>query len=236
MGLAMSARVLISGLALALSLATAPAYAQTIEERARGIHERVLVLDTHIDFPSYYATREADPGSLTPMQVDLPKMMEGGLDAGFFIVYVGQGPLTSRGYADAHEKALAKFDALDRQELLYSHIIGMARTPLEVEEIHRSGRLVAMIGVENAYPIGPVLEYLQDFYDRGARYMSLTHIGNNDLGDSSIPIAYRVDYPEPSHGGLSDIGRQAVAEMNRIGIMIDVSHASKKTTIQATTQ
>ena len=230
----MSTRMYIAGVAWVLSFILTPAIAQTLEEKARGIHQRVLVLDTHIDFPSFYATREADPGSITPMQVDLPKMMDGGLNAGFFIVYVGQGPLTSRGYADAHEKALAKFDALDRQQLLYSHIIGMARSPLEVEEIHRSGRLVAMIGVENAYPVGPVLEHLQDFYDRGARYMSLTHIGNNDLGDSSIPIGYRVDYPEPVHSGLSDIGRQAIAEMNRIGIMIDVSHASKKTTIQAT--
>ncbi len=203
---------------------------QGLEDKARAIHEQVLTLDTHIDIPANYATHEIDPGSETALQVDLPKMLEGGLDSGFFIVFVGQGPLTDEGYADAYDKAIAKFDAIDRQSLLYGHVIGLAKTPSDVDALAASGRLVAMIGLENGYSLGADIEHMLEFYDRGARYMSLTHMGNTQFGDSAGGPR---GSPEPLHGGLSSLGHIFIAKMNYLGIMVDVSHAAKTTTMQA---
>ena len=201
-----------------------------LQDRARVIHERVLTLDTHIDIPANYATHDLDPGSETALQVDLPKMLKGGLDAGFFIVFVSQGPLTDEGYADAYDKAIAKFDAIDRQSLLYGHVIGFAKTPGDVDTLAASGKLVAMIGLENGYSLGADMEHMLEFYNRGARYMSLTHLGNTQFGDSAGGTG---SSPEPMHGGLSALGYKAILKMNYMGIMIDVSHAAKTTTMQA---
>jgi membrane dipeptidase len=212
-----------------------PAYADPeadpwLQDRARAIHESVLTLDTHIDIPANYATHELDPGTETALQVDLPKMLEGGLDSGFFIVFVRQGPLTGEGYASAYDAAIAKFDAINRQSTLYGHVIGLARTPGDVDTLSASGKLVAMIGLENGYSLGANMEHIAEFHDRGARYMSLTHMGNTQFGDSSGGIS---GSPEPLHGGLSPLGFEAIGEMNRLGVMIDVSHAAKTTTLQA---
>ena len=226
--------VLTAGLGFANpALADASATDDLDEQKARAIHEDVLTIDSHIDIPDNYATRDLDPGRNTPLQVDLPKMLTGGLDAGFFIVFVGQGPLTDAGFAEAYDKAIAKFDAIDRQTALYSHIIDLATSPADVRALADRGRLVAMIGVENGYSLGANIEHIQEFYDRGARYMGITHMGNNQLGDSSGGAGGK---PDPLHGGLSELGRQAVAEMNRLGVMVDVSHASKKTTLEAIKQ
>jgi membrane dipeptidase len=231
----MPTRLIVSSIALSF-LWGAAAVAQLSDDeellimRARAIHEEVLTLDTHIDIPANYATHDIDPGEDTALQVDLPKMLSGGLDAGFFIVFVGQGPLTDEGFANAYDAAIAKFDAIDRQSTLYGHVIGLAKTPSEVDILAREGKLVAMIGLENGYSLGSNLEHLQEYYDRGARYMGLTHMGNTQLGDSAGGMGGK---PEPVHGGLSSLGRQAIAEMNRLGIMVDVSHAAKTTTLQA---
>jgi len=228
-------RPLLTGLVFTLVLGTS-GNAQTnadeelLIQRAQAIHDEVLTLDTHIDIPANYATHEIDPGEDSALQVDLPKMLTGGLDAGFFIVYVGQGPLTDEGFASAYDAAIAKFDAIDRQSALYGHVIGLARTPGEVDALAKSGKLVAMIGLENGYSLGANLEHLQEYYDRGARYMGLTHMGNTQLGDSAGGMG---GAPDPLHGGLSPLGHQAVAEMNRLGVMVDVSHAAKTTTLQA---
>ena len=221
--------ILATGLLLGTAMAEAPSKG-LLEDRARAIHKEVMTLDTHIDIPANYATRDIDPGTNTALQVDLPKMLQGGLDAGFFIVFVSQGPLTDEGYANAYNAALLKFDAIDRQSALYGHVIGLAKTPSEVVALSDSGKLVAMIGLENGYSLGANAEHLQEFYDRGARYMSLTHMGNTQFGDSAGGIS---DGPEPTHGGLSPLGQSTIAEMNRLGIMIDVSHAAKSTTMQA---
>ena len=201
-----------------------------LTQRATDIHQLVLTLDTHVDIPPNYATEAVDPGAYTHLQVDLPKMIEGGLDAAFFIVFVSQGPLTEEGFAQAYEAAITKFEAIHRQAALYGHVIGMAYSPDDVERLADEGKLAAMIGVENGYQLGANLEHVQEYYDRGARYMSLTHMGNTQLADSS---GGGRGAPEPEYGGLSKLGKKAISQMNELGVMVDVSHASKDATLQA---
>jgi membrane dipeptidase len=195
---------------------------------AREIHDRVITLDTHVDIPSNYATDSVDPGVRGTEQVDLVKMREGGLDAAFFIVYVGQGPRTPEGNQRAREAAMNKFAAIHRMtEQMYPDRIGLAYRADDVERISRSGKLVAAIGIENGYVIGNDLSLVKAYHDLGARYMTLTHNGHNDIGDSNTPST-------PEHGGLSAFGRQVVQEMNRVGMMVDISHVGKQTMLQAT--
>ena len=207
-----------------------PSQQAALESRARAIHDRVITIDTHIDIPPNYTTKAADPGERGPMQVDLPKMIEGGLDAGFFIVYVPQGPLTDEGYADAYAAAITKFDAIARQSLLYGHVIEMARSPADVERLAAAQKRIALIGVENGYSLGPSIDNIQEFYDRGARYISITHGGNNQFGTSSTAHG-NLNETSDDDAGLTELGEQAVLEMNRLGIMVDVSHASRQTTL-----
>jgi membrane dipeptidase len=199
--------------------------------RARTIHDRVVTIDTHDDIPFNFATREVDPGLRGTRQVDIPKMVEGGLDVAFFIVYVGQGPRTAQGNERAKELALTKFRAIRRMaEEMHPDKIAIAYRPDHVERILRSGRRVAAIGIENGYVIGRDLTLIRRYYDLGARYMTLTHGGHNDIGDSATP---RADEPAAEHGGLSAFGREVVDRMNRVGMMVDVSHVAKSTSLDA---
>ncbi len=202
-------------------------------DRARAIHESVITIDTHDDISSNFATTESDPGQAEGRRVTLPKMREGGLDVAFFVVYVGQTERTPENYADAKAEAIRKFEAIHRlTDEMYPDEIGFAWTPDDVERLHAEGKLVAAIGIENGYSIGTDLSLLEDYYARGARYFGLTHIGHNDLADSSIPRENLGD-AEEEHGGLSELGELAIAEANRLGIMVDVSHSSGKTAIDA---
>ncbi|MBL9076890.1 MAG: dipeptidase [Planctomycetes bacterium] len=207
---------------------------------ALAIHARILTLDTHKDIdpklapeslPEDPATRERfrrlyDPTVDGDSQVDFPKMRRGGYDCGFFIVYTAQGRLDPGGYRRALGQANALFDAIHRMVRMHGDTIGLATTPDDVERLHREGKLIACIGIENGYPMGEDLGRIAEFHRRGARYMSIAHNRHSQLGDSHTPA-------EPLHHGLSELGRKAVAEMNRIGIMVDVSHASKATMLQA---
>ncbi len=194
---------------------------------ARAIHDRVLALDTHVDIPNNYATPEVDPGVRGRARVDLVKMREGGHDAAIFIVYVGQGPRTPEGNQRAKDAAMNKFTAIHRMaEQMYPDRIAIAYRADDVERIHRSGKLVAAIGIENGYVIGNDLSLIKTYIDLGGRYMTLTHNGHNDIGDSNIPA-------EPEHNGLSPFGEQVVREMNRVGMMVDISHVGKKTMLDA---
>jgi len=197
-----------------------------------SIHAAAIVIDTHVDIPPNYATAEVDPGLLGNMQVDLPKMVLGGVDVAFFIVYVKQGERSEAGYAEARQVAIAKFEAIHRQSEIHGERIELAQTAADVERILAEGKLVAMIGVENSFPIGTNLSLIKDFYARGAPYMSLTLAGHNDLADSANPIGRTLETATPEHDGLSELGRQALLEMNKVGIIIDVSHASEATTLQ----
>jgi len=185
-----------------------------------------------VDIPFNYATEEVDPGKRGESQVDLPKMEEGGLDAAFFIVYVGQTARTEANYEKAKADAMTKFDAIQRMTEMYPDRIGLARSADDVVRIHESGKLVAAIGIENGYVIGKDLSLLAKYHELGARYITLAHGGHNDIADSSTPQKGLGD-AEEEHGGLSAFGREVVAEMNRLGIMVDVSHISKKSMLQA---
>jgi membrane dipeptidase len=204
---------------------------KALVERALEIHKRVLTIDTHDDIPFNFATPEVDPGVRGDRQVDLPKMREGGLDAGFFIVYVGQGPRTPEGYEKAKADAMTKFDSIHRMtEKMHPDKIGLAYAPADVERIHKSGKLVACIGIENGYVIGKDLSLIATYHSLGARYITLAHGGHNDIADSATP---RDGEPQAEHNGLSAFGKEVVAEMNRVGIMVDISHISKKAAMDA---
>jgi membrane dipeptidase len=199
-----------------------------LTKKARAIHERVLTLDTHNDIEPSNFTAERNYTQDLGNQVNLPKMFAGGLDASFFIVYVGQGPLTPEGYDNAYKQAIAKFDAIHRlTETIAPDKIGLALTAADARRIYASGKKVAFIGVENGYPLGEDLGRLKEFYDRGARYLSLAHNGHSQLSDSNTG-----ERDGWKWNGLSPLGKQAIAEMNRLGIMIDVSHPSKASMMQ----
>ena len=205
-----------------------------LEARARAIHDRVIVIDTHDDISSNFASAASDPGEREGRQVTLPKMREGGLDVAFFVVYVGQTERTPENYAEAKAEAMRKFEAIHRlTDEMYPEQIGFAWTPDDVERLHAEGKLAAAIGIENGYSIGTDLSLLEEYHARGARYFGLTHIGHNDLADSSMPRENLGDVEE-EHGGVSELGARAIAEANRLGLMVDVSHSSKKTTLDAT--
>jgi membrane dipeptidase len=209
---------------------------RTLEERAQRIHERVLALDTHVDIDLKYATSEIDPGGMTTQQVDLPKMRAGGLDAAFFIVYTPQGPLTEDGFKAADVIASTRLMAIKRLLASYPDDIALAASAKEARRIAKSGRKVAFIGMENAFPLGPLptQDKVDDLARDGVRYVGVTHFGHNQFGDSSNPDKARGDPPE-KWGGLSPLGREFVLMLNKAGIMVDASHASRKVMIEAAT-
>lgn len=201
-------------------------------ERALAIHEAVMTVDSHDDIPFNFATDAVDPFDAR-RQLNLQKMQAGGLDAAFFIVYVGQTERTPENYARAQADAMTKFDAIHRMaEDMYPDLIEVARSADDVERIHADGKLVAAIGIENGYVIGRDLSLLQRYHDLGARYVTLAHNGHNDIADSAQP---RMDLGDAvsEHGGISEFGEQVIAEMNRLGIMVDLSHISRAAALDA---
>ncbi len=204
-----------------------------IMERAKEIHASALTIDTHDDIPPTFATDEVDPGVDGSRQVDLPKMKSGGLDVAFFIVYVGQSERTPENYQEAKDAAMVKFNAIHRMtEEMYPDKIELAHSADDIERINQSGKLVACIGIENGYVIGKDLSLLKKYYDLGARYITLAHGGHNDICDSATPRDNLGD-GESEHNGVSEFGKEVIAEMNRLGIMVDVSHISKKAMLDA---
>ena len=201
-----------------------------------GAAARPLTLDTHVDIPlDYMRAPQFDVGRDTPLQVDLGKMERGGLDAAFFVVYVGQGPLTPEGYADAVAKADRKFSAIAMMLEKYPDRIRAALTPQDVRDNHARGLLSAMIGIENSYSLGHDLDRIDAAFAKGARYLGLVHVGNNDLCSSANPDT-RAGEPalnSPEDAGMSDFGRAAVARANALGMMVDISHASDKCVLDA---
>jgi len=205
---------------------------------ARAIHERVLTLDSHIDFAPADLISERNYTQRLDTQFNLPKMIEGGLDGLFFIVFVAQTresqnaeALKTPGYDRAYQRALEKFDAVHH----FTHAIApdqieLAFTAVDAHRIHAAGKKIAFMGVENGYALGEDLRLVQEFYDRGARYLSLTHNGHNQLADS-----HTGEREGWKWHGVSPFGEEVVAAMNRLGIMVDVSHASKKAMMQIAT-
>lgn len=200
--------------------------------RARAIHRSIVTVDSHIDIPFTFATEAVDPGVRGASQLDIPKMIEGGLDAAFLIVYVGQGDRDPTGYEFARSQAMRKFDAIHRMVETYSDRVELARTPADVARIVASGRRAIAIGIENGWVVGRDLGLIATYHDLGARYITLAHNGHNDIADSASPSG-RLGDPSSEHGGVSPFGERVIAEMNRIGVMVDVSHVSREAMLDA---
>ncbi len=194
-------------------------------ERAQKIHERVITLDTHCDINVKNFTDSINYTQDLDTQITLPKMKSGGLDVAWFIVYTGQDALNAEGYKKAYENAMSKFEAIHKLvKEIAPNDIELATTSNDVRRISKSGKKVAMIGIENGYPVGLDISNVEKFYNLGARYMSLAHNGHSQLCDSNTGEADDIWL----HNGLSDLGKDVIKEMNRLGMMIDVSHPSKE--------
>ena len=199
-------------------------------EATKTFHARLLTLDSHIDIPW---PNPPDPFSLTNRCVDMAKMQRGGLRAGCFAAYIPQGPRTPAAWAEASARALAMLDAIRGMAREANGLSArLATTAAEIRDAAATDAIAIIPCVENGHAMGEDLGLLAQFRARGARYMTLTHNGHNALADSSNPRADLGDAAE-LHGGLSGLGRDAVAEMNRLGLMVDVSHVSKPAMLQA---
>lgn len=196
--------------------------------RAREIHEKVLTVDTHADTPSRLLREGWNIGERHNSDerasgcIDLPRMKEGGLDAEFFAVFVGQGEGTPEGYVRAKERADRLLEALYQMEKDHPDLVAIATSPDDAYRLEKQGKRAAFIGMENGYPIGKDLALVKYFYDRGIRYITLCHSGDNDICDSSF------ERRNPEDNGLTEFGKEVVSECNRLGIMVDISHVSDK--------
>jgi membrane dipeptidase len=207
-------------------------------EHARAIHERVLTLDSHIDFAPADLISECNYTQRLDTQFNLPKMIDGGLDGLFFSIFVAQTresqnaeALKAPGYERAYHRAVEKFDAVHH----FTHVIApekveLAFSAVDARRIRAEGKKIAFMGVENGYALGEDLRVVKEFYDRGARYLSLTHNGHNQLADS-----HTGERDGWKWHGVSPLGGEVIATMNRLGIMVDVSHTSKDTMMQIAT-
>lgn len=190
---------------------------------APDLHARLLTLDTHLDTPALFERPGWDFGAVHDpaadlVQVDMPRMETGALDGGFFVIFTDQGPLTAQGYADALAFAKRRSDAIDRMVARHATRIAPALSAADAERISKSGKLIAFKSIENSYPLGEDLALLAEFKRRGVRLAGPVHSKNNQFADSATD--------KPRWNGLSPLGRQWVAEMNRLGLVIDGSHSS----------
>jgi len=189
-----------------------------------SLHQRILTIDTHSDTPLLLMRFNDDMGirgdarKINGGQVDFIRMAEGGLDASFFAVFLAQGDRSPEGNDQAYRKAKKIVAAIYRSVEQYPELAEIATTAADAEKSAAAGKRAIYIGLENGYPIGVDISKVSTFYDLGARYITLCHTNNNDICDSSTDTT--------EHDGLSDFGRQVVQEMNRFGMMVDVSHIS----------
>ncbi len=212
----------ISYLALALTMLP---LALSVAADSRAMHERFITIDTHLDTPSSLRRpgwnimdRHNVKDDFT--QVDQPRMVEGGLDGGFWVIYTPQGPRTPAGHAAARDSALQI--AVNIHKMLAAHPahFALATTADDAATIAATGKRIVYLSIENAYPIGHDLTLVKTFYDLGVRMLSPVHFANNDLADSAT------DTTGKQWNGLSPLGRDLIAECNRLGLILDASHAS----------
>ncbi len=192
--------------------------ADDVAERAKKLHFSSIVLDTHDDTTQRFFSKDYDIGKRNPDgHVDIPRMREGGMNAIFFSIWIDGRILGP----PAVQKALDQIDAVHENVRKYSKDLVFCRTAAEVRDAHKQGKIAALIGVEGGHMIGNDIRVLRMFGDLGVRYMTLSHFYNDEWADSSTD--------KPVHNGLTDFGKDIVREMNRQGIMVDISHVSDKT-------
>ena len=208
---------------LALAAAScAPIVAQQAAPAA-SLHQRLLTLDTHLDTPVWFANPHWKFGDrhhwqTDLAQVDLGRMETGALDGGMFVIYTRQGPVTPQGFADAKAFAFKRLDEIEQTIGAYPRRIELVTTADQAIAADKAGKRFAFISIENSYPLGEDLSLLQQFYDRGVRMAGPVHSKDNQFGDSATGMG--------TWKGLSPLGRKWVAEMNRLGMVIDGSHSS----------
>ncbi|MCX6282425.1 MAG: dipeptidase [Bacteroidetes bacterium] len=194
-----------------------------LKKKAAEIHRSVFTVDSHTDTPMHLMTGDFDVNKkhdpLTS-KVDFPRMKEGGLDGIFFAVFTSQGKRDQEAYFKIKSEALEIFDTIHAILNRNLAVAGLALAPSDAYRLKKAGKIAVFIGMENAYPLGTDLSMVETFFKRGARYITLCHTKNNDLCDSSTDTL--------AFGGLSEFGKKVVKEMNRLGMMIDVSHISDK--------
>jgi membrane dipeptidase len=204
---------ILAGLSLAGTVT-----ADDISVRARKLHFSSLIVDTHDDTTQRLLDPSFDLGRRDPSgSIDIPRMREGRLGGIFFSIWIPSkvtGP-------EAVKRALDQIDAVRQQVRRHPNDLVLVTTAAQVREAHQQGKIAALLGVEGGHMIANDLGVLRTFAALGARYMTLTHSGNNDWADSSTD--------KPVHNGLSDFGKDVVREMNRLGVVVDISHVADKT-------
>jgi membrane dipeptidase len=217
---------------VAAAMSLAACAAAPTGDRAAQIHDRIVTFDAEIDIPFDFMEGAKDAGGETTMQVDLPKMDKGKLDGAAFVVFVPQGKRDAASYAKARQDADHKLAAIESMVTRYPNRIVLARTAAEAERAAAAGKHFAMLSVVNAYPYGESTAWLAEMHAKGLRMVAFNHAGHNQWADSNRPQERLGDRAE-EHGGLSALGKQAVAEMNRLGIIVDVSQITGEAILQA---
>lgn len=215
----------VFGAVVLLIMTTLSLFAQQTNDKISQFHQQLLTLDSHTDTPLRLSRSNFDIGIKNDARngggkIDFPRMKEGGLDAVFFAVFIGQGDRDEASNRKAKQQALKIFDDIDLALNNYPELASLALTSSDIERLNKQDKLAIYIGVENGYPIGKDIRMVETLYNRGARYITLSHSYNNDICDSST------DDEGPEHGGLSPFGEEVVRKMNRLGMMVDVSHIS----------
>jgi membrane dipeptidase len=215
--------------ALAAALIACATSATAQGRSDRSLHEGLTVLDTHFDTPALFSVegwRIIDRHDVRKdgSQVDYPRMVAGGVDGGVFVVFTAQGPRTPEGHAAARDFALVRINEIREMAARYPDKFQLVTTAAQARALANTPKKFVFISLENSYPLGRDLSLMRTFHALGARMMSPVHTTNNDLADSATD--------KSEHGGLSPLGRQWVAEANRLGVLIDASHASDAATEQ----
>lgn len=197
-----------------------------LRDRAMKLHRDAIVIDTHNDITSPIADEGFDLGARDTsgrIQTDIPRMKDGGLDAEFFSIYVASSYAKDGGAA---RRALQMMDGVYEQIRRHPGSLELAGTVADIRRLHRTGKIAALMGIEGGHAIEDSLPALRMFYRMGIRYMTLTHTNTNNWADSAGGISVK---GERRHNGLSDFGKEVVREMNRLGMMVDISHVSDET-------
>ena len=216
-------------------------------EKAKSLHEKIYTIDSHCDTPTYFkygidigknnSSMKVNPKELGAenenlivdytLKMDIPKMKKGMLDAVFMVAYLHQGARTPRASRQASEKAVGIINQIKRQIENNSTVVAQACTVSDLKKNKAEGKKSIIIGIENGYAVGQDINNIKRFAELGVKYITLSHNGNNDICDSNTG--------KVEHNGLSEFGKEVVKEMNRCGIIVDISHTSEKTSLDALT-
>jgi len=224
----MTSMLVLAALTACSPKAPAPAESVPEPESAAQLHERLLVLDSHLDTPANLSKPGFDimadnPSVLGSVQVDLPKMTRGGLDGGFWVIFMPQGPLDEASFEAARTAALTRSDEILTMVSDHPESFELAYTSEDAARIAATGKRIVYQSIENSYPIGTDLSLVKTFYDRGVRFIGPVHFRDNQFADSAT------DLSASDFGGLSPLGEDLVREANRLGMVLDGSHAADST-------